>query len=171
MPLPPPTAGPAPNEPGVSAVGSGGGPVQLPAAKPGKGTAPVTVLFTVQPWGAATPMMDDMLCICAREPLSAPLLWGQAGLDVIFRRTYVVAGTGDATLAALRAMAGPRAMHELMHCVYAMFQSPCAAVMLCHFKQVEQQRQCHESSGVLKASGLQIWETATTSASPRSAQE
>ena len=87
MPLPPPTAGPAPNEPGVSAVGSGGGPVQLPAAKPGKGTAPVTVLFTVQPWGAATPMMDDMLCICAREPLSAPLLWGQAGLDIMFRRT------------------------------------------------------------------------------------
>ena len=59
------TAGPAPNEPGVSVDGSGGGPVQLPAAKPGKGTAPVLVLLGVQPWGAATPMMVDMLCICA----------------------------------------------------------------------------------------------------------
>jgi hypothetical protein len=59
------TAGPAPNEPGVSVDGSGGGPVQLPAAKPGKGTAPVFVLLGVQPWGAATPMMVDMLCICA----------------------------------------------------------------------------------------------------------
>ena len=97
MPLAPPTAGPAPNEPGVSAVGSGGGPVQLPAAKPGKGTAPVTVLFTVQPWGAATPMMDDMLCICVREPLSALLLWGQAGLDLILRRTHICKHRGRYT--------------------------------------------------------------------------
>lgn len=68
-----PAAGPAPKEPGASTDGSGGGPVQLPAAKPGKGTAPVTVLLGVQPAGAATPMMDDMLCICASPSIKSDL--------------------------------------------------------------------------------------------------
>ena len=67
----PPAAGPAPKEPGASTDGSGGGPVQLPAAKPGKGTAPVTVLLGVQPAGAATPMIDDMLCICAQPNIES----------------------------------------------------------------------------------------------------
>ena len=79
VPLPPPAAGPAPNEPGVSVDGSGAGPVQFPAAKPGKGTAPVTVLLGEQPDGAATPMMDDMLCICAREPCQPCSCGGKAG--------------------------------------------------------------------------------------------
>lgn len=147
MPLPPPTAGPAPNEPGVSADGSGGGPVQLPAAKPGKGTAPVTVLFTEQPEGAATPMMDDMLCICAREPLSAPFLWGQAGPDG-YPAVHFSAGTEHATLAAQQAWAGPRAMHELMHCVAAVVDAHIATDEPCHFST---SRNTHCNIGCLNA--------------------